>query len=234
LHGSGFIWLPDLHLTFIAMKIHREGFRTLLVVLLFLVALNALLYLWLAMMMWLVLAFVSAIFFLFIVSFFRVPRRKHTQDITSIVSPADGKVVVIEKTFEDEYLKKECLQISVFMSPANVHVNRYPMSGIVQYVKYHSGKYLVAWHPKSSIENERNTVVIANDNFSIVVRQIAGKLARRIVCYSKVGEVVNQNEELGFIKFGSRVDVFLPVDADVNVGLGDVVRNGVTVLAKVK
>jgi phosphatidylserine decarboxylase len=216
------------------MKIHREGFRTLLFVLVFLVLLNSLLYLWLTAMIWLVLAGVSAVFFLFIVSFFRVPRRKHTEDVYSIVSPADGKVVVIEKTYEDEYMKKDCLQISVFMSPANVHVNRYPMSGIVQYMKYHAGKYLVAWHPKSSVENERTTVVVANDDFSILVRQIAGKLARRIVCYSKPGQVVKQNEEMGFIKFGSRVDVFLPTDAVVQVQLGDTVRGGVTVLAKVK
>jgi phosphatidylserine decarboxylase len=216
------------------MKIHREGFRTLLFMFVFLLLLNTLLYLWLTAMIWLVLAFVSAIFFLFIVSFFRVPKRKHTEDIYSIVSPADGKIVVIEKTYEDEYLKKDCLQISVFMSPANVHVNRYPMSGIVQYQKYHAGKYLVAWHPKSSVENERTSVVVANDDFPILVRQIAGKLARRIVCYAKPGQVVKQNEEMGFIKFGSRVDVFLPTDAIVQVSLGDNVKGGVTVLAKVK
>lgn len=216
------------------MKIHREGFRTLVFVFLFLMLLNALLYLWLPETIFLVLALISAVFFLFVVSFFRVPTRKHTEDVYSIVSPADGKVVVIEKTFEDEYLKKDCLQISVFMSPANVHVNRYPMSGIVQYQKYHSGKYLVAWHPKSSVENERTTVVVQNDDFSILIRQIAGKLARRIVCYAKPGQVVKQNEEMGFIKFGSRVDVFLPTDALVQVQLGAVVKGGVTVLAKVK
>jgi len=216
------------------MRIHREGYRTLAFVLLFLLLLNALLYLWLNAMILLVLAVVSGVFFLFIVSFFRVPKRTHTEDVYSIVSPADGKVVVIEKTFEDEYLKKECLQISVFMSPANVHVNRYPMSGIVQYQKYHAGKYLVAWHPKSSVENERTTVVVANDDFPILVRQIAGKLARRIVCYAKPGQVVKQNEEMGFIKFGSRVDIFLPTDATVQVQLGETVRGGVTVLAKVK
>ncbi|HZG01300.1 MAG TPA: phosphatidylserine decarboxylase family protein [Chitinophagales bacterium] len=216
------------------MRIHREGNRTLLFVLAFLVLLNALLYLWLPEPFLLVLALISAVFFLFIVSFFRVPTRKHTDDVYSIVAPADGKVVVIEKTYEDEYLKKDCLQISVFMSPANVHVNRYPMSGMVQYMKYHSGKYLVAWHPKSSVENERTTVVVQNDDFSILVRQIAGKLARRIVCYAKPGQVVKQNEEMGFIKFGSRVDVFLPTDAVVQVALGDTVRGGVTVLAKVK
>lgn len=216
------------------MRIHREGNRTLLFVFLFLALLNALLYLWLPETVFIVLALISAAFFLFIVSFFRVPTRQHTEDVYSIVSPADGKVVVIEKAFEDEYLKKDCLQISVFMSPANVHVNRYPMSGIVQYQKYHSGKYLVAWHPKSSVENERTTVVVQNDDFSILVRQIAGKLARRIVCYAKPGSVVKQNEEMGFIKFGSRVDVFLPTDALVQVQLGEIVRGGVTVLAKVR
>lgn len=216
------------------MKIHREGYRTLLFVLVFLLLLNVLLYLWLNMMILMAIAFVSLVFFLFIVSFFRVPIRKHTDDVYSIVAPADGKVVVIEKTNEPEYLNHLCLQISIFMSPANVHVNRYPMSGIVQYVKYHAGKYLVAWHPKSSVENERNTVVIANDEFKILVRQIAGKLARRIVCYSKPGQVVKQNEELGFIKFGSRVDVFLPENAKVKVALNQSVKGGVTVLATVK
>ena len=200
----------------------------------FLMLLNTLLYLWVSREIFLILALVSAAFFLFIVSFFRVPKRKHTEDVYAIVSPADGKVVVIEKTYEEEYLKKDCLQVSVFMSPANVHVNRYPMAGIVQYMKYHSGKYLVAWHPKSSVENERTSVVVANDDVAILVRQIAGKLARRIVCYAKPGQVVKQNEEMGFIKFGSRVDVFLPTDAVIQVRLGDVVRGGVTVLAKVK
>lgn len=216
------------------MKIHREGFLTLVVVFLVLALLNTLLYLWLSEMILMVFAGISLVFFLFIVSFFRVPFRKHTEDVYSIVAPADGKIVVIEKTNEPEYLNHRCMQISIFMSPANVHVNRYPISGIVQYVKYHSGKYLVAWHPKSSTDNERSTVVIANDDFKVLVRQIAGKLARRIVTYSKPGQVVKQNEELGFIKFGSRVDVFIPENAVVKVSLNQIARGGVTVLATVK
>lgn len=216
------------------MKIHKEGYGTLIFVLIFLVLINLLLFLWIPENILVIIALFSFVFFLAVASFFRIPKRVHTEEINSVVAPADGKIVVIEKSYEDEYLKRDCLLISIFMSPANVHVNRYPISGVIQYAKYHAGKYLVAWHPKSSTDNERTTVVIANDEISVLVRQIAGKLARRIVCYAKPGEVVTQNQELGFIKFGSRVDVYMPADAIVNVALGEMVKGGVTVLAKLK
>lgn len=173
----------------------------------------------------------SAALFLFVVSFFRIPYRSLTKGETHVVCPADGKVVVIEEITEDEYFKDKRLQISVFMSPANVHVNRNPISGEVVYNKYHKGKYLVAWHPKSSTENERHSVVIKNDKAEILVKQIAGALAKRIVNYLSIGQEVHQGNELGFIKFGSRVDVILPVGTKVNVQLNQIVKGGVSVLA---
>ena len=148
-----------------------------------------------------------------------------------MIAPADGKVVVIEETVDNEYFNTKRLQISVFMSPLNVHVNRNPIAGEVVYSKYHKGKYLVAWHPKSSTENERHSVVIRKGNTEILVKQIAGALAKRIINYLEVGQKVEQGEELGFIKFGSRVDLLLPVGTKVNVALNEVVKGGVTVLA---
>lgn len=174
---------------------------------------------------------VTVILFLFIVSFFRIPRRVLTQGEKEVICPADGKVVVIEEITDVEYFNDKRLQVSIFMSPANVHVNRNPLSGEVVYSQYHKGKYLVAWHPKSSTENERHSVVIKNDKGEILVKQIAGALAKRIVNYLQVGQKVKQGEELGFIKFGSRVDVLLPVGTTVNVQLNQVVKGGVTVLA---
>jgi len=165
--------------------------------------------------------------------FFRIPNRTFLQDPSLITSPCDGKVVVIEETTETEYFKDRRLQISVFMSPLNVHNNLYPMQGEVDYVKYHPGKFLVAWHPKSSTENERSTVVVKNAKVTILLRQIAGALARRIVTYSQKGDVVNQNEELGFIKFGSRVDMYLPIGTKVDVKIGDVVQGGVSRIATI-
>jgi phosphatidylserine decarboxylase len=169
--------------------------------------------------------------FLFIVSFFRMPNRNWTSDASAIVSPADGKVVVIEEVAPDEYYKEKRIQISVFMSPANVHVNRYPFSGKVLYSKYHKGKYLVAWDPKSSTENERHSIVLENPKAKVLVKQIAGALAKRIMNYAVVDADAKQNEELGFIKFGSRVDLLLPIGTKVNVKIGDNVKNGVSVLA---
>lgn len=174
---------------------------------------------------------VSFVFWLMIVSFFRLPHRKMTYGDALVIAPADGKVVVIEETEEPEYFKDRRLQISIFMSPANVHVNRNPVSGTIRLSKYHAGKYLVAWHPKSSTENERHTVVIGSSHGDILVRQIAGAMARRIVNYSKEGTVVKQNEEMGFIKFGSRVDVFLPLGTPVKVQLNQAVKGGQTILA---
>jgi phosphatidylserine decarboxylase len=170
---------------------------------------------------------------LFIVSFFRIPNRTLTISDNQIVCPADGKVVVIEEVVDEEYFKDKRIQVSIFMSPLNVHVNRNAISGEVKYNQYHKGKYLVAWHPKSSTENERHSVVVAKGGTEILVKQIAGALAKRIVNYLQVGQQVKQGSEMGFIKFGSRVDVLLPVGTKVNVQLDQVVQGGVTVLATI-
>jgi phosphatidylserine decarboxylase len=169
--------------------------------------------------------------FLFLVSFFRIPNRKLTIDDNCIIAPADGKVVVIEETVDDEYFKTKRLQVSIFMSPANVHVNRNPLSGDVVYNQYHKGKFLVAWDPKSSTDNERHSVVIRKGSTEVLVKQIAGALAKRIVNYLQVGQKVQQGDEFGFIKFGSRVDLLLPVGTKVNVNLNQMVQGGVTVIA---
>lgn len=174
------------------------------------------------------------ILLLFIKFFFRSPSRKIIPNHSCVLSAADGKVVAIEKTIEQEYFKKEMVQISVFMSPLNIHLNRYPVQGRIDYVNYIPGKYLVAWLPKSSHENERNSVVITTENKkSILIRQIAGAVARRIVCYSKTNHKAEQGQEMGFIKFGSRVDVFVPVGAEVSLKNGDTVKAGETVIAKI-
>lgn len=178
---------------------------------------------------------VSAFFLFFVIvflQFFRKPLRKHTLDDSKIIAPCDGKVVVIEKVFEPEFLKAEAIQVSIFMSPINVHINWYPTNGVVEYVKYHPGKYLVAWHPKSSTENERSTVVVKRkDGKRVLVRQIAGILARKICTYSKFQMVAKQGNELGFIKFGSRVDLFLPLDAKINVKLDQKVTGSIDSIA---
>ncbi len=165
--------------------------------------------------------------------FFRIPSRTSLEGDELIMAPCDGKVVVIEEVEEPEYFKDKRIQVSIFMSPLNVHVNCYPISGKVDYVKYHPGKYLVAWHPKSSTENERSTVVVSNHKVSLLIRQIAGAVARRIVTYSKEGDHAEQNGELGFIKFGSRVDVYFPLGTDIQVAIGDVVANQTSILAKI-
>jgi phosphatidylserine decarboxylase len=214
------------------MKIHREGYRY--------IALATVLWIGLAWLAnhfipysWLVgiITFVLFLFWFWIVAFFRLPFRNMVHGENKIVAPADGKVVVIEEVFEPEYFKDKRLQVSIFMSPINVHINRCPVSGEIKLMKYHKGKYLVAYHPKSSTENERTSMVIGNDNGDILVRQIAGALARRIKFYVKEGEVVSQNQEFGFIRFGSRVDLFLPVGTKVDVKIGQAVKGGVTVLA---
>ena len=174
---------------------------------------------------------ISLLFFAFIISFFRIPNRVLTIDENKIISPADGKVVVIEEVIADEFNLGKCIQISVFMSPANVHVNRLPINGKIIYNKYHPGKYLVAWHPKSSLLNERWSIVIENSKGNILCKQIAGAVAKRIVNYTKVGDNVNQTNEYGFIKFGSRVDVLIPLSAKVLVKLNQKVQGGVTCLA---
>jgi len=167
-----------------------------------------------------------------VLQFFRNPKRAFSKNDDQITSPVDGKVVVIEEVFEKEYFKDKRLQVSVFMSPINVHVTRYPSGGKVIYSKYHPGKYLVAWHPKSSEENERTTVVVKTKNFGeILHRQIAGAMAKRIVNYAEVGAEVTQAEDSGFIKFGSRVDVYLPLGTKIDVVLNQKVKGGITVLA---
>ena len=167
-----------------------------------------------------------------ILQFFRNPKIDINSNENYILSPVDGKVVIIEEVYEPEFFKDKRLQVSVFMSPVNVHVTRYPMDGNIVYSKYHPGSYLVAWHPKSSTKNERTTIVIKNEKFDkILYRQIAGVLARRIVNYAKVGKQVVQGNDAGFIKFGSRVDLYLPIGSKINVKLNEVVKGGVTVLS---
>ena len=167
--------------------------------------------------------------------FFRIPRRVFTDDSQRLISPADGTIVTIEEVEEKEYIKGECLQISVFMYGTDVHVNRYPCDGTIEYYKYHRGNYFVASYPKSSLMNERSSVGMRLDNGQrILIRQVAGVMARRIVCYAREGEKVRQNQELGFIKFGSRVDLFLPLGTDLTVGLEDIVRNGISPIAELK
>lgn len=216
------------------MTIHKEGYKSIAITALIAVIINIASFIFIGQdypVIAVLLFIATVILFLFIVSFFRIPSRDHTVGETHIICPADGKVVVIEEIVDVEYFKDKRLQVSIFMSPANVHVNRNPVSGEVAYSQYHKGKYLVAWHPKSSTENERHSVVIKNDKGEILVKQIAGALAKRIVNYLKVGQVVEQCAEMGFIKFGSRVDVLLPVGTKVDVQLNQKVKGGVTVLA---
>jgi phosphatidylserine decarboxylase len=219
------------------MKIHKEGRRILFVTLLLLIALNLVLYYWNKgndVVNYLVTG-ASAIVFLLILQFFRSPFRHMFTHEDLLLAPADGKVVVIEKVHEPEYFDDERMQISIFMSPINVHVTRNPISGIVKYFKYHPGNYLVAWHPKSSTLNERTTVVVESDaGPKVLFRQIAGAMARRIVWYVNEGDEVTQGEEFGFIKFGSRVDLFVPLDTVVKVEMGQKVKGGETVICQLK
>lgn len=215
------------------IKIHKEGHKILLVSGIVLLLINlGVAYFFRNIELYYLAAGISVVIIAAFASFFRIPQRKfHTSD-NKIIAPADGRVVVIEETQEKEYFGDKRIQVSIFMSPANVHVNRNPISGVVTYQKYHPGKYLVAWHPKSSEKNERNTVVIEHEDtgMEILVRQIAGKLARKIRWYLNEGDEVEQNSELGFIKFGSRVDLFLPVGTKIEVDLKQKVKGGVTVI----
>jgi phosphatidylserine decarboxylase len=216
------------------MTIHKEGAATISIIALFVGALNIANFSYLfplsTVAAWIVFV-ITVAFFLFIVSFFRMPTRTLTINDAAIIAPADGKVVVIEEVQPDEFYTEKRIQLSVFMSPANVHVNRVPVAGKIIYNKYHPGKYLVAWHPKSSTDNERWSVVIENAKGTILCKQIAGALARRICNYTKVEDQFTQGGEYGFIKFGSRVDLLLPVNATIHAKIGDVVKGGVTVLA---
>jgi phosphatidylserine decarboxylase len=218
------------------MNIHKEGYRTIAISVLVFGAINIIFFYFFSAGMpflsWVIFG-VSLVVLLFIISFFRSPKRNFIVAHHQVICPADGKVVVIEETMEPEYFKDKRLQVSIFMSPANVHINRIPMSGKVEYSQYHKGKYLVAWNPKSSTENERHSVVISSDKAIILVKQIAGAMAKRIVNYLKVGENVSQGNEMGFIKFGSRVDVLLPVGTKLNVSLNHKVKGGITVLATI-
>ena len=215
------------------MTFHKEGYTSLAICILFIFVLNAVIQFYYPdahTLKW-VIYILSALLFIIIVQFFRSPSIRITQNESHVLCPADGKVVVIEETYEPEYFKDNRLQISIFMSPINVHVNRNPVSGVIKYMKYHPGKYLVAWHPKSSTENERTTLVIGNDRGDLLLRQIAGAMARRICFYVQEDDIVKQNDEFGFIRFGSRVDIYLPVGTKVDVKIGDVVKGGVTLLA---
>jgi len=216
------------------MKIHKEGYRIIagsVVVWAVLVALGVIfLPSWMA---WSV-AGLAVLAILFVLRFFRVPRRVYPHDDQAVYSPADGKIVIIEETDVKEYLGERRIQVSVFMSVWNVHINWFPVGGTVSYYKYHPGKYLVAWHPKSSELNERTTIVVDTGRQTILFRQIAGFVARRIVSYAKVGNKVKQNTQCGFIKFGSRVDLFLPLDAEICVETGQKVVGTQTVIARLK
>ena len=218
------------------MNIHKEGYKTIALCALVFGVINIIFFYFfsasLPIVSWIVFG-ASFILLLFIVSFFRSPKRNCTIAHHQVICPADGKVVVIEEMTDTEYFKEKRLQVSIFMSPANVHINRIPMSGEVMYSQYHKGKYLVAWSPKSSTENERHSVVIKSDSVEILVKQIAGAIAKRIVNYLKIGEQVSQGNEMGFIKFGSRVDVLLPVGTELNVKLNQKVKGGITVLATI-
>ena len=213
--------------------VHREGQKIILISF-FITALAVLLAHFFVNIPWIKLAIqiTALVILILILQFFRNPKRRSNKSFNEILAPVDGKVVVIEEVEETEYFKEKRKQVSIFMSPINVHVTRYPASGKVKYSKYHPGKYLVAWHPKSSEENERTTVVIGTPKFGdILFRQIAGAMARRIVNYADVGEIVQQGEDSGFIKFGSRVDVFLPLNCQINVSLGQKVKGAITCIA---
>lgn len=216
------------------MTIHKEGYKSIAIAVLLFSIINLLSFYTISysfpLLSWLIFIITLGLLLL-VVSFFRIPKRVHTINENAIIAPADGKVVVIEEVQADEYFNDRRIQVSIFMSPLNVHVNRNPVSGEVTYSQYHKGKYLVAWHPKSSTENERHSVVYKKNGKEILVKQIAGALAKRICNYLKPGTEVKQGEEMGFIKFGSRVDLLLPLDAKVQVRIGDKPQGGVTVVA---
>ena len=217
------------------MTIHKEGFSMLAITAIILIIINTFVRYIFPEIQWLhtTLLVVSLVFFLIILQFFRKPIRTGIINANQVIAPCDGTVVVSEEVVESEYFKEPRRQVSIFMSPLNVHINWNPIAGIVQYFKYHPGKYLVAWHPKSSTENERTTTVIrASNGVEVLYRQIAGALAKRIVWYVKEGEQVAQCSEMGFIKFGSRVDLYLPLDAKILVNLEDKTTGSQTVIAE--
>lgn len=216
------------------IRFHKEGYKIISITFIFAIAIILLVERFFDAILAIKITQISTlVFMVLILQFFRNPKRSTILNDNQIIAPVDGKVVVIEEVEEPEFFKDKRIQVSIFMSPINVHVTRYAMSGEIKYSKYHSGKYLVAWHPKASTENERTTVVIENNSFGkILYRQIAGALAKRIVNYAKVGDTVLQGTDAGFIKFGSRVDVFLPIGTKINVKLGEKVVGGVKVIAE--
>ena len=214
------------------MRLHKEGHKILLNEILIFILINYITYLNLEILFWCFTLPLTVFIFLISVYFFRVPKRDFEREDRVIYSPCDGKIVVIEETIENEFYKDRRLQVSIFMSPLNVHNQVYPISGNVKYTKYHPGKFLVAWNPKSSIDNERSTVVVENNKISILFRQIAGALARRIITYSKIKDNVQVADEFGFIKFGSRVDLFLPLGTEIDVELKQTVTGGESIIAK--
>ena len=218
------------------MKIHKEGYKILGYSFAAILVLNVIIFLFcgnVLLLKWSFLA-LSILLYLFLLVFFRLPERKLEPAAGLVYAPADGKVVIIEETEEKEYFKDRRLQVSIFMSPLNVHSNRYPVSGKIKYVKYHPGSYIVAWHPKSSELNERSTIVIeTSDGKEILIRQIAGAVARRIVTYAKENQYVTQGDELGFIKFGSRVDIFLPPGTEVEAPINQQVRANKNIIAEI-
>ena len=219
------------------VKIHREGLNILLALLVVLLAINVPLYLCLEnRVVPIVTISISTIFYLLVVNFFRSPRRHFKGDPeNAVVASFDGKLVALEEVYEDEYLHRNVIQLSIFMTVFNVHANWTPVAGVVKYVKHHSGRFLAAYLPKSSTENERSTIVIETaDGTEILMRQIAGAIARRIVTYPEAGEQVCIDEHIGFIKFGSRVDIYLPLDTEILVKLGDITTGGITQVARLK
>lgn len=216
------------------MKLHREGKATIIIAFLALVLFGGAAFFFLEKYHWFVTLPLFILFGL-VLWFFRVPERNILEQVENVLAPVDGKVVMIKEVEENEILKTRCIQVSIFMSPLNVHICRYPVTGMVFYKKYHSGKYLMAWNEKSSTENERTTIAIDTlTNHKVAFRQIAGYVARRIVMYSKEGDQAKAGHELGFIKFGSRMDVFLPLDTEILCKIGDITTGGIDVIAKLK
>ena len=213
------------------MKLHKEGFRTLRNEILILSLVNYIIFWNSKIIFWYFILPISIILLIMSVYFFRIPKRKFKRKEGVVYAPCDGKVVVIEETTEDEFYKDKRIQVSIFMSPLNVHNQLYPISGDVKYIKYHPGKFLVAWHPKASTDNERSTVVLENDSISVLCRQIAGSVARRIITYPKVEDRVDVTDELGFIKFGSRVDLYFPLGTKINTKLEEKVTGGQSSIA---
>lgn len=219
------------------MHYHKEGYKIILISTILIITLGLIDFNYLSAypILMYIIGIVLFTLLIIIIQFFRVPHRLINIQDDGIIAPADGKVVVIEEVEETEYFKEKRIQVSIFMSPLNVHVNYYPIKGIVSYFKYHPGKNLVAWHPKSSTENEHSTIVVKNSSgVEILFRQIAGALARRIVCYAEEGTEVFQAEEVGFIKFGSRIDLLLPIDSEILVNLNDKVQGQVSQIARLK